>query len=517
MLEKLGQILQQATYSLYELIFILWNKLNDVIENVNNKTDNTGDHKGTWQGLKPTQAIESIPGILDQHTAQINSLINNTNSVVINVMFPPAPYAPLKTDGSDNFSLLDALMVNFHDAIFFFPDGDYYFSDLIIKNGNSIIGAGYTTVFRKATGSYGAVMRFNPTSENWHRQLKLSNFRIVGLGSHSSDGTTYNVGDTSVDGLLLNAYYGCENLEIDNIFIQDCGGTAFNVIPQNTTNEQMLIQQSNFKQIHTQFNTNGCKIKGFVGNVMWDSCTFEKNVEKAFIVELGDGGAGAQDNVFINCAFQFSKYGFYSTVNFINFVFKCDHFEGNTVADIYTKNNSNVLTFEGLTMAKSLVNFYFDSFSGVAHIDDIYLNGDTNNAATGTHIKVVNTSGLIFVGFNIKYVNMYTTPIDDASNRLRINKDWSNTLFMDNLRVNNGISSSATRAKNFCGQTSVTSGQAYIDVSINAESDTAYRVSVLPWWNTTCWITNKTVNSFRVNFGTAPGTTGLAIEWHMFR
>jgi hypothetical protein len=77
-MEKLGQILKQSAYSLYELIVTLWNKQNDSIDSINyletNKTSLNGDHKGTWQGYTPSQVDIALNSIIDSHTNQIKDI-----------------------------------------------------------------------------------------------------------------------------------------------------------------------------------------------------------------------------------------------------------------------------------------------------------------------------------------------------------------------------------------------------------------------------------------------------------
>jgi hypothetical protein len=99
MLTKLGELLKQASYSIYELLYVLWNKVNDVIDSHNttdqkltdeintritednkkvNNTDfntlNKLDFKGTWQGLRPSQADPGISSVVDRHTTQLNDI-----------------------------------------------------------------------------------------------------------------------------------------------------------------------------------------------------------------------------------------------------------------------------------------------------------------------------------------------------------------------------------------------------------------------------------------------------------
>ena len=82
-LEKLGRFLKQEYYSGYNLLGVVWDKVNEIIENVNNnftevtnkfntKTDLNGDHKGTWQGLRPSQTSEATTSILESHETRLN-------------------------------------------------------------------------------------------------------------------------------------------------------------------------------------------------------------------------------------------------------------------------------------------------------------------------------------------------------------------------------------------------------------------------------------------------------------
>ena len=48
------------------------------------------------------------------------------------------------------------------------------------------------------------------------------------------------------------------------------------------------------------------------------------------------------------------------------------------------------------------------------------------------------------------------------------------------------------------------------------EPDTHYQIQVEPSWNTSWWITNKTVTGFTVNFGTA-SPSGASFSWARLR
>ena len=87
-LEKLGRFLKQEYYSGYNLLGVVWDKVNEIIENVNNnftevtnkfktKTDLNGDHKGTWQGYRPTQVDLAITDILEKYSKKFDNIAIN--------------------------------------------------------------------------------------------------------------------------------------------------------------------------------------------------------------------------------------------------------------------------------------------------------------------------------------------------------------------------------------------------------------------------------------------------------
>lgn len=48
------------------------------------------------------------------------------------------------------------------------------------------------------------------------------------------------------------------------------------------------------------------------------------------------------------------------------------------------------------------------------------------------------------------------------------------------------------------------------------EADADYRVNVRPAWGTTAWVSDQTVNGFRINFGT-PAPEGATLDWEIVR
>jgi len=61
----------------------------------------------------------------------------------------------------------------------------------------------------------------------------------------------------------------------------------------------------------------------------------------------------------------------------------------------------------------------------------------------------------------------------------------------------------------------VPAGYTYIDIVFPEPFTAVYGVCVIPQWNTTVWVTNKTNTGFRVNFGTPPSLDSY-IDWFVY-
>ena len=69
-----------------KIIEKIFNSNKEVIEEVMKKTDNTGDHKGSWQGIeKPTMSEEGLRGTVEQHIKTIADLTNDITTLDTNV------------------------------------------------------------------------------------------------------------------------------------------------------------------------------------------------------------------------------------------------------------------------------------------------------------------------------------------------------------------------------------------------------------------------------------------------
>ena len=100
----------------------------EIIKEVDNKTDLNGDHKGSWQGVPfPTISEEGLRGTVELHDTEINTLKSEESKKALiidglNVGF--------KNDGvSDNFNAFNSFKSNYgKNAILRLKEGTYFFS-----------------------------------------------------------------------------------------------------------------------------------------------------------------------------------------------------------------------------------------------------------------------------------------------------------------------------------------------------------------------------------------------------
>lgn len=95
------------------------------------------------------------------------------------------------------------------------------------------------------------------------------------------------------------------------------------------------------------------------------------------------------------------------------------------------------------------------------------------------------------------------------------NQSWEISILTDGSIMTSKTDDSPTMLAIYnSSSNTLTSGLTnYTVVLPKALSNTNYRVSVTPSWNTTVWVNNKTASSFKVNFGTAVPTNSDMIDW----
>ena len=122
-----------------ELIESLGNTSNQIIDELNNKTDKNGDHKGSWQGLsKPTLSEEGMRATVEKLQSDYVKL--NSNHLSISVKDYGAIGDGIADDTSAFQNALNEIMQNDSGKLYI-PCGTYKINELVINkiNANKII------------------------------------------------------------------------------------------------------------------------------------------------------------------------------------------------------------------------------------------------------------------------------------------------------------------------------------------------------------------------------------------
>jgi hypothetical protein len=140
------------------------NDIKNLQDQINTKTNVSGNHQGTWQGLTPGEASEAINGgRLDVVESQLAENVSHINSKDINAKYPPTPLNGVAGDGvTDDVTNLQAIVdhagqsVNGTQGIDIeLPRGVYMISKpLTLPNRVRLIGSNGRGTIIKATSSF---------------------------------------------------------------------------------------------------------------------------------------------------------------------------------------------------------------------------------------------------------------------------------------------------------------------------------------------------------------------------
>lgn len=125
-----------------KIIEKIFNSNKEVIEEVMQKTDNLGDHKGSWHGIeRPEQVVGGLDNVVIGHTEKINFLDQLKAKFVYKI----------NGDGTDETEKIQAYLNSLGSGdIAYFPKGNYTFSRLVLKDIHHITIIGATEI-----GDYG--------------------------------------------------------------------------------------------------------------------------------------------------------------------------------------------------------------------------------------------------------------------------------------------------------------------------------------------------------------------------
>lgn len=240
------------------------------------------------------------------------------------------------------------------------------------------------------------------------------------------------------------------------------------------------------------------------------------------------------DNVINNC-FRVSKgnlrYGVFhrNKIEYCSFALSGSHFPNATAEMISGKwggfiyDEANLSTIKDLTMYDNTVTsadsiLYFVSTTAAPKYVTVQLKerGSINGAITV--IQQSNTtafSNTQINSLNFAIIGSVTDVVQTISGHAVITAyegqhAWlAGTLYRAHLVSGTPVWVETTGALigNKGVNINITSGSTQWDIGLaKTEPNTNYIINVQPYWNTTTWISLKTTSSFRINFGTAPGS-----------
>lgn len=209
--------------TMQELIAATANKTNDVIDDVNKKEysdnitnvrklDTNGNFTGTWNGYKPSQTDQSLPGVVEGIQADISKIKGN----IINIKDYGAVGDGITDDAAKIQTAIDA-----GNAIYF-PDGNYLINSGINLHSNMVMFMSKNAKIFTLT---------NATGFNLVNAYKQTNILIINCHIEGVDGTgtaAPPVGTVEGQGVTLG-FYGCSNIKVINSFFAHNGNGSGNI------------------------------------------------------------------------------------------------------------------------------------------------------------------------------------------------------------------------------------------------------------------------------------------------
>lgn len=276
-------VMESEENTVLELIEELGGLHNNLVDDVEGKTDLFGDHKGSWQGLsKPTLSEEGMRATVEKHDVEINSL--NGGNVSINVLKPPFGVVPLNGDGIiDNTNNLQAMLDNDNISELIFPKGKYKISgNIFIGNNKKLIGLKDSEIYTDSIIQLGSNNRVDGLTFKTITPKTVGEKHFYNLGvmldiNNASHTDIINCKGVGLNIVLNNSHY-CNiknnDVEIGHSPINGGGirggvqlkNSCYNIIEQNKLysgigDGVVITENSNYNKIRF----NECFNNGFTG------------------------------------------------------------------------------------------------------------------------------------------------------------------------------------------------------------------------------------------------------------
>ena len=205
--------------------------------------------------LKLTNDIETI-------NSQMDSIVQENNSYIINPLYPPEGYKGISEDSEDNKNALEILLNDFKNITL--PKGKFYISSLEIPSNSTLKGSGKDTILISTLKNVNT--KFIYTNEQSNR-INIENLCI--------DGNNQN---------LTLLYINRINGVFDDIY--DCNHYINDIILQNGKNGIIVngyARACDFSRIIIQkMNKNGLEIN--TTDCSYDTFNISECAEKAVVI-----------------------------------------------------------------------------------------------------------------------------------------------------------------------------------------------------------------------------------------
>jgi len=280
------------------------------------KTDLYGDHKGTWQGYRPSQVDVAITSILDEHTSQLAELAEKVTYVTpemygalgdgitddtsaiqsaLNhdlpqngyILFSPKTYCVSSVLDISNKNIVfngctlkriaDCTVLRFNDSENF-TLADVTIMDNGTTYGTAVVGRNCSNVTIKNLSIILTSPHTDTSSGNWATNLSGDRFHIKGLYINTyesglwSDGLHFTyVTNSTIDDFTI--FSGDDCIAITE---HEAGGTEFaNITSENVVFSNGTIKSKHASTIRLGFDNSGLRTSAEISNIYHKNITFE--------------------------------------------------------------------------------------------------------------------------------------------------------------------------------------------------------------------------------------------------
>ena len=382
-----------------ELLRELGSLTNEVCDELDNKTDLYGDHKGSWQGLnRPTMSEEgmraTVEDIIDNKIPPIETSLDNIkNSIItneINIASPPNNLLPCdmtgKTDSTEKLK-----------NILEYATNNYSHVKIVIPNGTILITDTIDIDVEKISIECNALILCDMSQEKY----------ALRFGKTGNYNGRYNKGRTLYKGLFLRCVNTDINLRSNAILFT---GTMETVGASNITFENCVIQDFNEgltygdRSYFIRFNNSDLYGNVTQINIVGGVDTGE-NIKFTNCVIANGGTALECDNslatVYFNgCSIDYNYNRIFNIKKGIVFVDNChiehrqSHFQGYVPFEMYSNDgnkcsitNSAILFTDGENnnLEYIIKNNYYENAMSFFSVTNCFLQGwKTTSGYIGT-------------------------------------------------------------------------------------------------------------------------------------